>query len=140
MFDKILIEKKISLIVGYLQEMDPLVSGFSVEELLKDNLKFHTLERLFQLIVDTITDINIHLIREKHQAIPDDLESTFVALAKLGTFPADFAEHIAPIVGLRNRVVHRYEKLDQKLFLETLVKNFPDFKQYLIFVQTINNE
>ena len=36
--------------------------------------------------------------------------------------PKDFAKRIAPIVDLRNRLVHRYEKIDKNLFLKMLYK------------------
>ena len=42
--------------------------------------------------------------------------------------PANFAQKLAPVVGLRNRIVHRYEELNKELFIKIFRKNLPDFE------------
>ncbi|MCK6462618.1 MAG: DUF86 domain-containing protein [Candidatus Pacebacteria bacterium] len=137
MFDKELVEKKINQIIEYLEELDPIVTKMSDEEIRKDYFKYHTAERLLQLIVDTIVDINIHLIKENKLTVPDDLQSTFVTLADNNLLPKDFAAKIAPVVGLRNRIVHRYDTLNKQAFIEKLKINFVDFKEYIIYVKKL---
>jgi uncharacterized protein YutE (UPF0331/DUF86 family) len=61
-------------------------------------------------------------------------ESTFISLGELDILPKDFAEKVAPVVGLRNIIVHRYEKLDVELFLRSLYNNKDDFKQYIVHI------
>ena len=134
MIDTLLIEKKLQQIIEYLDELRP-IARMSPEEVLRDYLKYHTAERIFQLIVDTIVDINIHLIKEGDFAVPDDFQSTFTTLADNDILPRDFAEQIAPVVGLRNRVVHRYETLSRRTFIELLQKNYPDFGLYIAIVK-----
>lgn len=131
MFDNELVERKIHLLDGYLDEMRPFAAGFSVDEILSDSLKYHTLERLFQLVVDTMTDINRHIIREKHLGAPDDLESTFKMLGESHILDEKFAFKVSPIVGVRNMIVHRYEKLDRNVFVRNVKKNFGDFGGYV---------
>lgn len=135
MIDKSLIEKKFQQVIEYLDELRPIAERISVDEVLKDYLKYHTAERLFQLIVDTIVDVNIHLIKEDNLAVPDDFQSTFYTLADNDILPRDFAEQIAPVVGLRNRVVHRYETLSRRTFIELLQKNYPDFERYIAVIK-----
>src|SRR3989338_2787067 len=125
-----LLAKKIELAKGYLAELKALCEK-STEEILTNSYYFHTAERLLQLIVDTCVDINIYLIREKTGKAPDDLQSTFVALGEIGILDMPFALRIAPVVGLRNRIVHRYDTLDRKTFIETLKKEVSDFDKYL---------
>jgi uncharacterized protein YutE (UPF0331/DUF86 family) len=83
-----------------------------------------------------MVDINIHILRGTLLAAPDDLQSTFLALADQAVLPREFAEKIAPMVGLRNRIVHRYESLQRKTFIDSLKKNFADFSQYFSFIET----
>ena len=71
--------------------------------IIDDHLKLHTVERLFQLIVDTAVDINTHIIIESQFHVPSDYQSTFIALGEHKVLPMDFAIKIAPSVGLRNR-------------------------------------
>lgn len=44
--------------------------------------------------------------------------------------PKDLAFRLAPIAGLRNRIVHKYDKLDKGLFIRTLRKEYIDFQEY----------
>ena len=131
--DKNLITKKLAILDGFIVELAPIVA-LSEQEILNDDLKFHTSERMFQLIVDEMIDINTHLIRVKDLVPPDDLQSTFKVLGKAGILPVDFAEKISPIVGLRNAIVHRYEHVDLKLFVHLLKHDFDDFKKFSIFI------
>jgi len=133
-FDLLLVEKKLQQIIGYLDELEPLATKMTVEEILDDYLKYHTAERLLQLIVDTMVDINLHFIRERDWDVPDDFQSTFIILADHGVLPRDFAVKIAPVVGLRDRIIHRYESLNRKQFIEELKKNYPDFKEYIVMI------
>ncbi|OHA27678.1 MAG: hypothetical protein A3D56_02190 [Candidatus Taylorbacteria bacterium RIFCSPHIGHO2_02_FULL_45_35] len=133
--DKNLITRKLALLDGYIAELEPIVS-LTEEEILKDSLKFHVAERMFQLIVDEMIDINTHLIRVKTLTPPDDIQSTFTVLAKAGILPADFTKKISPVVGLRNAVVHRYEHVSLGRFIHELKRNFGDFKDYLIHINS----
>jgi len=130
MIDKNLVKEKIKNIQIYLSEIENIiVLGFG--EIVSNIEKLRTLERNFQLIVDEMLDINIHFIRELNLKSPDDFQSTFVILAENKIIPLDFAQKIAPAVGLRNLIVHRYETLDKELFIKTFRKNYPDFERYV---------
>lgn len=128
--DQVLLTKKLELLKGYLAELKALCL-VPDQEILDDSLKYHTAERLLQLVTDTAVDINIHLIRESGGPAPDDLQSTFLTLGQKGILPVDLAEKMAPVVGLRNRIVHRYDTLSRADFVGLLKKNLTDFERYL---------
>ncbi|MBU4339107.1 DUF86 domain-containing protein [Patescibacteria group bacterium] len=130
MLDRKFIEGKISLIEEYFYEMEDVVK-FGEKEILKDNMKLRALERDFQLIVDEMIDINLHFIRELDLKSPDDFQNTFSILAASNIIPDDFAEKLAPVVGTRNILVHRYEKVDKKLFISQVKNERKDFLEYL---------
>ncbi|RMG69949.1 MAG: DUF86 domain-containing protein, partial [Nitrospirae bacterium] len=96
-----------------------------------DFLFLRAVERLVQLIVDEIVDLNKHLIRNLSLKLPEDTQSTFYVLAEGDILDREFARKIAPVVGLRNRLVHRYEKVDPSIMLTHLRKNHDDFKRYI---------
>lgn len=129
-FSEIFISKKIEDIKKYLDETRDIFN-FSDEEILNDTNKLHSSERLLQLIVDTILDINYHFIKELDLKSADDLQSTFYILSDNNVLPSEFAQKIAPVVGLRNRIVHRYDDINKKLFLEIFRKNISDFEIYI---------
>lgn len=135
MIDKNLIKEKIKNIQEYLKEIKPILA-LSVKDIVGNIEKLRTLERNFQLIVDEVLDINIHFIKEMNLKSPDDFQSTFEILGENKIIPLDFTYKIAPAVGLRNRLVHRYEKLDKKLFIETFKKDFSDFEHYIKLIDS----
>jgi uncharacterized protein YutE (UPF0331/DUF86 family) len=130
MIDRIFIETKLSYIQAYYQELENVL-GYSDQEIKGDILKLRALERIIQLIVDEIIDINNHIIRYAQLQVPEDFQSAFLILAENKILPEGFARRMAPMVGLRNRLVHRYEKVDVEILLDAIRKNKYDFKQYV---------
>ena len=128
-FERAFVAKKINELKGYIGELYDLLR-VPDDEILHDSGKIHIAERLLQLIVDSMIDINQHYIREQRLPTVEDYQSTFRVLGAHGILPDDFAEKLAPVVGLRNIVVHRYEQLDKDLFIKLLRKNSDDFSRY----------
>lgn len=131
MLDKVFIQKKMDMLSESVAKLEKLAAA-RVEIIKGDDVMLAALERYFQKAVDTMVDINTHLIKAGDFGTVDDLQSTFRMLGDCGVLERDFAGKIAPIVGVRNMLVHRYEKLDKDMFLNNLKRNFPDFKMYLI--------
>ena len=128
-----IINQKLSQIYDYFSQLEQLILKFPKEEVLSDSSKRLIAERLLQLIVDTMLDINIQVIIDKNK-IYDQTRSTFIILGELGVVPQEFANKIAPIIGLRNILVHRYEKLDKELFVKNLFQNSDDIKNYAKYI------
>jgi uncharacterized protein YutE (UPF0331/DUF86 family) len=128
-----LIKKKLNQLELYLEEMRTFILSCSEEQIKESSTLLRAAERLVQLLVDTMIDINIHILLSKDK-IYDQTQSTFLILGEMGILPMALAKKIAPIVGLRNILVHRYEVLDKNLFVKNLFKNKDDFKRYLIAI------
>lgn len=128
------IEQKLELIAEYAKRLSAVLV-YSESEIIADFYKLHTLERLVQLIVDEMVDINTHVIRRSDVRTPDDFQSTFMALADAEIFPREFAVHIAPSVGLRNRLVHRYETIDPTLLIHMAKEEMNDFQEYIKYIE-----
>lgn len=130
MIDKTLLTTKLNDIKTYLTEIEPILQN-PPHEIVKDYLKLRALERDFQLIVDTMIEINTYLISRLHLAVADDYQSTFEILGEKGVIPMDFALKIAPVVGLRNKVVHKYGRVNKKQMVEELKKGSGDFREFI---------
>ena len=126
---KSFIIKKIELTKKYLAEAEVFFQHTD-EEILHSPEKLHIAERLLQLIVDTVLDINKHIIKEQNLETPDDLQGTFETLSDNHIFEKEFAQQIGKVVGLRNRIVHQYETVDNKQFIKDFRKNRSDFDEY----------
>jgi uncharacterized protein YutE (UPF0331/DUF86 family) len=131
--DKDFVKSKIFLIKSYYEELEYILS-FSDTEIKKDFVKLRAIERIIQLIVDEVIDINNHFIRYGSFKIPESFQSSFLVLAENNILPESFAKKIAPVVGLRNRLVHRYEKIDLDLLLSLVRKNKEDFIEYVKYI------
>ncbi|MBI2514608.1 DUF86 domain-containing protein [Candidatus Wolfebacteria bacterium] len=129
-FSKSFILEKLIEVEKYETELENFLE-FSDAEILNDSGKMHIAERLLQLIVDIMIDANQHLIKELKLEAAEDFQSTFYILGRSGVLSSDFAARIAPVVGLRNRVVHGYETLNKELFIKSLRENRKDFKHYV---------
>jgi len=130
MIDRKFVETKLAYVRAYCQELEAVLD-FLDQEIKGDILRLRALERIIQLIVDEIIDINNHIIRYAQLRVPEDFQSAFLILAENKILPERFARKIAPVVGLRNRLVHRYEKVDVGILLDTIRKSKGDFKNYV---------
>lgn len=128
------IENKIKFIELYIQHLD-IITNMPMEELKKDFIRYYAMERVFQLIIDEMSDINGHVIKHLNVITPNDFQSTFKTLAENSILPEDFALRIAPAVGLRNRLVHRYEDVDKNLVLKMIYKEKDDFKKFIKLIE-----
>lgn len=133
MIDKELIKSKIGFILNYLEEIKP-VRKMETLDILRDVKTLRFMERNFQLIVDTALDINSHVIAEENFGIPDSYENTFIILGERKVLPADFAAKISKAVGLRNLMVHKYEKVDNKKMIDDFKNGISQFEEYVVFL------
>lgn len=129
-FQKEIVSEKLNRIDSYLSEVKPSLQ-IPAKDILNNTEKLRFLERNFQLIVDEIIDINQYFIKELGLDISNDLEGTFQVLSDNKILPEDFALKVAPVVGLRNRLVHRYEKVEPRIFIESFQKDCSDFENYI---------
>lgn len=135
MIDKELLKNKMIDIQGYHRELEDILKEDS-RDIIEDNLKLHSVERLFQLIVDTSIDINTHIILESDFMVPNDYQSTFITLAENKILAMDFALKIAPSVGLRNLIVHKYGKVDLKKMVDDIKSGISQYLEYLNYINS----
>ncbi|KKT29749.1 MAG: hypothetical protein UX43_C0004G0039 [Candidatus Giovannonibacteria bacterium GW2011_GWB1_46_20] len=136
-FEKQFVEAKLNELRGYVEELENLLK-LGDAAILEDLDKLRHLERAFQLAVDIMMDINQHFIKELKFPISDDFQSTFYVLGGNNVLPKEFADRVAPVAGVRNRIVHGYETLNRRQFLKDLRINFEDFKKYIKFISEYN--
>jgi len=127
--DKIAIEQKLTALAEYLDELEQ-ISQYSYQEY-KANFQIkRTVERLIQLVVECATDINGLLITGLGEVPPRDYFSSFIVLGDLGVLPTGFAETLAPTTAIRNRLVHEYETVDERLVYAGVKPILEEFTQY----------
>lgn len=129
MLDKYLINQKLASISLYLKEIEPIL-GLPYKDFYKNYRDIRTAERDFQLIVDAAVDINTHLILEKGQKPPDTNFESFLMISDYRALPESVLETLAKSAGLRNKLVHEYEKIDPYILYKSLKKFYPLYVRY----------
>lgn len=129
--DAAVIRRKLAHIIEALTGLRPL-SGLTLDQYRQRLYERKAAERLLQEAIEAALDINAHLIAELGRAVPEDYYGGFLALAELGILPDELARQLAPSAGLRNRLVHEYEALDDAKVLAssgTILELYPRFVQ-----------
>jgi len=118
-FDTDIIRAKITIILDNLKALEP-IKQMSRDEYLRDLYKRKATERLLQELIEAAIDINTHIVVGSGYAPPDDYYQSFIRAGELGFLSPDLAEKLAPSAGLRNRLVHEYDRIDHSIILEAV--------------------
>jgi uncharacterized protein YutE (UPF0331/DUF86 family) len=127
--DAAVVRRKLGRIAESLRALQPL-SELSLDEYRRRLYERKAAERLLKEATEAAFDINAHLIAAQGGAIPDDYYGGFIALGTLGAISGQLARDLAPSAGLRNRIVHEYESIDDAKVLAaigTMLKRYPQF-------------
>ncbi|MDI6809823.1 MAG: DUF86 domain-containing protein [Candidatus Eisenbacteria bacterium] len=143
MIDRTLVIRKISLISKDLNALEPY-AALSLNDYLKDSINEVLVERYLERMIGRMIDINYHLITELDHPPPKDYFESFVELGRLGVLEPEFARSAAQAAGLRNRIVHEYDEIDEQKVYESLLTAAKDIPTYLqavhVFVERASKE
>ena len=115
------IRRKLISLVEYSKELSPF-KDYSFDQYVGNYFIKRTGERLIQLIVENMVDINSVVISQKNLPPPKDYYSSFEILGTIDVIPTDFALALAPCTGMRNRLVHEYDRIDDLLVFNGISK------------------
>lgn len=77
----------------------------------------------------------MHLLAQKADKLPDAYYQSFIQLGELGILPQDLAVALAPSAGLRNRLVHEYEAIDDTIVIAAVPQAQDLYPQYIAAVE-----
>ncbi|HEX5137853.1 MAG TPA: HepT-like ribonuclease domain-containing protein [Planctomycetota bacterium] len=125
------LRRKLSRIVENLSALKAL-GALSVKEWQEDGVRRAAAERWLQVCIEAAIDLNSHLLVGLGHAAPADGHQSFLELARHAkVIDADLAMELAPSVGLRNRLLHRYDDLDDALVLKGMGDAMRLFPRYV---------
>ena len=127
------IRRKLINLSEYIKELEPFLQ-YSYEQYISNYFIKRTGERLLQLIVENMVDINSILISEMNHAPSKDYYSSFEIIGKLGVIPMNFATELAPCTGMRNRLVHEYDKIQDKIVYDSIKKVIEMVNMYIEYI------
>lgn len=86
-------------------------------------------ERNIQKIVEAVVDIGKILISEKKLKEPSSNREVFQILVEEEIFPSEYLPLIDKMIGMRNIIVHSYNKINDEIVYGVLKKNLPDIRK-----------
>ncbi len=132
--DRALVRRKLAAIARNLADLAP-IAALSPSEYAADRLRRKAVERLLQEVVEAAVDANLHLLRTLGAELPNDYYTTFLAVGRHGVITTELAERLAPAAGLRNRLVHEYDEIDDRIVLDAVGRARQDFGDYVAAVE-----
>jgi uncharacterized protein YutE (UPF0331/DUF86 family) len=130
-----IIKRKLSIMIENLKALEPM-KNMERDEYERDLYKRKATERLLQELIESAIDINTHLIVGTGHTVPDDYYKSFIKAGELKIISSELAEKLAPSAGLRNRLVHEYDRLEHTMVLKA-VKMAEEL--YPIYIKEIND-
>ena len=129
--DAAIVRRKLQRIAASLDGLRP-IARLSLEEYRARFYERKATERLLQEAIEAALDVNAHLIAELGGEVPEEYYGGFLKVGQLGVLLADLAGALAPSAGLRNRLVHEYETIDDAKVLASvgvLLQLYPRYIQ-----------
>jgi uncharacterized protein YutE (UPF0331/DUF86 family) len=129
------VERKLQLIVDDLGQLLAF-RDTPYEDLVTDPIRLAAVERIVERMVQRAIDVNEHLIStlstgEEARTTRVTYRETFLRLADLGVYDADFAQRIALSVGLRNILVHEYNDIDHRILHQAIPDALEHYHAYI---------
>jgi len=128
--DKELVARKLQQLEEYLRELEEATPG-AYESYAADTIRKRAVERLLQLCIECASDINAHMLAKSAGVAPADYYMSFIMAGDRGLIPVELASELAPSAGLRNKLVHEYGVVDDRLVYESVSKTALLFPRYI---------
>jgi len=129
MIDKEKIESLFNELDKYLKELNEL-SSLPVSEYLSNSRNVYSGRYLLQIAVETCINIGNHIISRQELGVPKEYADTFRILQSNNIIPLQLLETLVLMTRFRNRVVHLYWDIDDKLVFEIIKNNYKDFTKF----------
>ena len=129
-----LIRQKLVLMAERLEKLKMFLPP-TLEEYKKDLWRPSAVERAAQMVIETAIGTNHLLLRACDKPPAASSWDSFRKVRELGAIGEETAQRfIARYVGLRNRIVHLYAPLDDRLVWETARELVEDSRKYMAAV------
>lgn len=133
MIDQDLVEKKLAVIETSVNQLQTLAR---VGEIRSDVREERFVEHTLQIAVQAALDAASHIVSDERLGEPRTNRELFDLLARRGILPAELAETLGAMAGLRNVLVHGCDDLNLDI-VEDVVKNH--LSDLLAFVAAVRD-
>lgn len=127
MVDRDRVHERLELLNDYAEELRTLC-GLPVDRYLKQER--YTGRYLVQVAAQTCIDLAGHLIASEGWRAPRDFGDAFTVLAERGLLDEALAGRLRALAGLRNRLVHVYDSIDDERVHSSLSDGLADLDRF----------
>ncbi|QUL98302.1 MAG: DUF86 domain-containing protein [Candidatus Fermentithermobacillus carboniphilus] len=131
MLNRALIEQRLTMITGYLAELEKMAL-LSKTEFLGDKTKVAACESYIRRSLEAVFDIGRHILA-KTGPVELAMEYKGIArgLAQKGIVDNVLGEKLLQMAGYRNRLVHLYNEVTDEELYGILTENLPDLRDFV---------
>ena len=129
------------IIEQHIQTMEEALAHLSryqripFEEFQKDLSLMWIVERGLEILIQNLLDIGAHLLASEIKNDWEDYVEIIVKLGRHGVIPQEFSEKIKGMAGLRNILVHEYQRVDLAKLYNSFKDGLADFVQFIKYVR-----
>jgi len=103
-------------------DLETFLADIDCQEIVSFNL---------HLSIENCTDLAAHIISEEGLGVPGSASEMFYLLEENGYISPQLTEKMIKAVGLRNLIVHEYDKIDLKRLFEIIRKDTKDINEFI---------
>ena len=108
--------------------------SFTIEAF-KDNLDAQDIVlHNLRLAIQGAIDISTHIISDEGWGIPGSLNEIFYILQDKGVLTSELTEKMVSAVGLRNILVHEYEKVNLDIVYDIFQNHLADLEDFILSI------
>jgi uncharacterized protein YutE (UPF0331/DUF86 family) len=128
------ISRKFIQLDEYLGTLDE-ISKAPEKVFLKDKILIGSAKYYLQISIECCLDVANHIIASERYRAPKDYADSFAVLEEKGIVQQQLGQNLRQMTKFRNRLVHLYGEIDDKLvyeFLKTDVEDIRKFRRVII--------
>ena len=133
MVDHDLVLAKAGLIRRHLRRMKEKIE-VDLETFLSDLDRQEVISFNLHLAIENCTDLAAHIISEEGLGVPGSASEMFYLLENNGYITSQLTEKMIRAVGLRNLIVHEYDKIDLTRLFEIVHKDTKDINDFIVSI------
>ena len=134
--DKEMIHDKLLLIKRLLLDLAPYRAYIFLQYQQDKDAKYKV-ERIMHLLVECAPDILNHVLADRDLAPSASYADTFIQAGTQGVLEAKLADSLKASAKIRNRLVHMYSDIDDKIVFDAINYFLNDFEAFALQIGAI---
>ena len=120
--------------LAYLRQLLADLAPFANAPLAEVRAEHYRLERLFELLVVSASDVLFHQLAERGLSATS-YRHVFKLAGEQGLLPSDLSGRLQEAAAMRNVIVHMYEEIDYAILRDSIGPALQDFSRFVALLE-----